>query len=46
MRTLDCLPVGQRAVITALSAPEGQRRRLLELGFVPGGPIAAVQESP
>lgn len=46
MRTLDCLPVGQRAQIAALSAPEGQRRRLLELGFVPGGSIAAVQASP
>ncbi len=46
MITLDRLPVGRRASITALSAPEAQRRRLLELGFVPGGAVAAVQESP
>lgn len=44
--TLDCLPAGSRAVVSNLTAPEPQRRRLLELGFVPGGKIEAVQESP
>ena len=44
--TLDSLAVGQRAAVAALSAPEEQRRRLLDLGFVPGGTVAAVQESP
>ena len=44
--TLDCLAVGRRAAVTGLSAPEPQRRRLLELGFVPGGRVTAVQESP
>lgn len=44
--TLDRLTVGRRAAVTGLSAPEPQRRRLLELGFVPGGEVAAVQESP
>ena len=44
--TLDRLAVGSRAAVTGLSAPEPQRRRLLELGFVPGGRVAAVQESP
>ena len=44
--TLDCLAVGERAAVSSVSAPEGQRRRLLELGFVPGGTVAAVQESP
>ena len=44
--TLDRLPVGQNASVTRLTAPEAQRRRLLELGFVPGGRVAAVQESP
>ena len=44
--TLDRLAVGRRAAVTSLSAPEPQRRRLLELGFVPGGQVAAVQESP
>lgn len=45
-RTLDTLAVGQRATVTALSAPERQRRRMLDLGFVPGRTVAAVQESP
>lgn len=44
--TLDRLPVGGRAAVAGLTAPEGQRRRLLELGFIPGGQVAAVQESP
>ena len=44
--TLDRLAVSQRAVVAAVSAPEDCRRRLLELGFVPGGEVAAVQESP
>lgn len=44
--TLDQLPVGRRAAVAGLSAPEDQQRRLLELGFVPGGEVLAVQESP
>ncbi len=44
--TLDRLKVGQRAAVTAVSAAEDQRRRLQELGFVPGGAVTAVQESP
>ncbi len=44
--TLDRLPVGRKAAVTGLNAPEDQRRRLMELGFVPGGRVAAVQESP
>lgn len=44
--TLDRLAVGCRAAVASLSAPEPQRRRLLELGFVPGGKVTAVQESP
>ena len=43
--TLDRLVVGERAAVAAVSAPRDQRRRLLELGFVPGGTVAAVQES-
>lgn len=46
VKTLDRLAVGQRAVVAGLSAPEGQRRRMLELGFVPGSAVSAVQESP
>ena len=44
--TLDRLPVGQRSAVTAVSASADQRRRLQELGFVPGGEVTAVQESP
>ena len=33
--TLDRLETGRLAAVTALSAGGGQRRRLLELGFVP-----------
>ena len=44
--TLDRLAVGRSAAVTALCAPEGQRRRLLDLGFVPGGIVTALQESP
>lgn len=44
--TLDRLPAGGRGIVTRHTAPEAQRRRLLELGFVPGGEIEAVQESP
>ena len=44
--TLERLTVGRRALVTEVSAPEDQRRRLMELGFVPGGEISALQESP
>ena len=45
-RTLDRLPVGQRATVMAVTAPEEQGLRLLELGFVPGGTVTVLQESP
>lgn len=44
--TLDRLAVGERATVAALAAPEAQRRRMLDLGFVPGSSVSAVQESP
>ena len=44
--TLDRLGVGQRAAVTAVDPRSDQRRRLQELGFVPGGEVTAVQESP
>ena len=46
IRTLDRLAVGQKATVAALSAPEDQRRRMLDLGFVPGRAVTALQESP
>ena len=42
--TLDPLPVGSAAVVASLSAPDSQR--LMELGFLPGSTVAAIQESP
>ena len=44
--TLDRLRMGRRATIAALNAPEAQRQRMLDLGFVPGRPVSALQESP
>ena len=46
IRTLDQLPTGQQAAVVSLSAPPGQSRRLLELGFAPGRAVTALQESP
>mgnify|MGYP000049302992 CR=1 FL=1 len=46
LTTLDRLPVGRRATVAALATPGAQRRRMLELGFVPGAPVTPVQESP
>ena len=45
-KTLDRLRTGRRAVIAGLNAPEAQRQRMLDLGFVPGRPVSALQESP
>lgn len=44
--TLDRLAAGERATVSALLAPEGERLRLLELGFVPGRAVAALQAAP
>ena len=43
---LDRLKTGQRAVIASVDATEQQKRRLMELGFVPGGRIEALLEGP
>ena len=44
--TLDALPVGASAVVTALRATGAQRRRMLDLGFVPGSGVRALHVSP
>ena len=44
--TLDRLEAGQRATVSALLAPAGEQLRLLELGFVPGRSVAALQAAP
>ena len=43
---LAALPLGRRGLITALRLPEEKRRRLLELGFVPGAEVCPLQRSP
>ena len=44
--TLDALPVGALAVVTALHSTGAQRRRMLDLGFVPGSRVRALHVSP
>ena len=44
--TLDRLAPGRKATVASLQAPEGERLRLLELGFVPGRTVAALQAAP
>lgn len=43
---MDRLAVGQEAFVSQLRADEETTARLLALGFVPGGRVEAVQESP
>ena len=44
--TLDQLPIGGTAVVTTLTIIGGKRRRMLDLGFVPGAAVSALQASP
>ncbi|MCA9914921.1 MAG: ferrous iron transport protein A [Anaerolineae bacterium] len=44
--TLDQLPVGKTAIITELRAEGADRRRLLDLGILPGTHILAEFKSP
>lgn len=46
MRTLDELTLGRRAVVRTLTARGPQRRRLLDLGLVPGVEVVAELASP
>jgi len=41
--TLAVLPVGKTAVLRAVSGERAYRRRLLELGFVPGTELRLVR---
>lgn len=43
---LHDLPVGQHARVTAVTGTRGHRRRLLELGLVPGTRIQVVRRLP
>lgn len=43
---LSGLGSGQRGVITQLHFSGGKRRRLMELGFIPGATVTALQAAP
>ena len=43
---LNFLPIGKRGRITSLSASGTERRRMLDLGFVQGTTVEALQKSP
>ena len=45
-RTLAQLRVGQSSRVTAVSLEDAKRTRMQELGFLPGAPVTALQESP
>ena len=45
-QTLDQLKQGQSACVAALTFTGPKRGRMLDLGFIPGGVVTAVQESP
>ena len=43
---LSSLGSGQRGVITELQFSGGKRRRLMELGFIAGAAVTALQKAP
>jgi ferrous iron transport protein A len=45
-RSLSELQRGERALIVKLEVPEQTARRLMELGFLPGGSVAAGRTAP
>lgn len=46
MTTLDALPLGASGQVTAVGGEPGLRRRLLEMGLVPGTTITALRRAP
>ena len=44
--SLSALRVGQSARVTALEAGSGMRRRLLDIGLIPGTRVTCVAKSP
>lgn len=44
--SLDVLKPGQTGRVTTLTGPESLRRRLLEIGFVPGSEVAYIMPTP
>ena len=44
--TLDRLETGRKATVSQLLAPRGEQLRLMELGFIPGRTVSALQAAP
>ncbi len=44
--TLDCLPIGKTAVVSSIQAEGATRRRLMDLGLIPGTRVKALHISP
>lgn len=44
--SLDSLKIGQKCLVTELCAYASQRRRMLDLGLVPGTYVEALHKSP
>lgn len=44
--TLEALPVGKKGVVCSLTARGKDRRRMLDLGLVPGTVVEALRRSP
>jgi ferrous iron transport protein A len=44
--TLDQLAPGQRATVVGMAGDEDLRRRLLEMGLVPGTPVELLRRAP
>mgnify|MGYP001138329647 CR=1 FL=1 len=46
MKSLNSIEPGERAVISEIKSTEGMRRRLLDIGMIPGTKIECVGRSP
>ena len=46
MFPLSCLPLGRKANVLSLSAPEPLKGRLMDLGFVPGSEVQPLFAAP
>lgn len=46
VKTLNTLRMGESAVVAALRSVGAERRRMLDLGFVPGARVRALHAAP
>ncbi len=44
--SLNTLPIGRKGLVSTLEAMGATRRRLLDLGLVPGTEVEAIRKSP